>query len=571
MARNLFVEEIVRSLKGQLDVPESEIEAMIATPPDPKMGDYSFPCFVLAKAQKRPPQEIASRLAEGIGKSDLLERVQTAGPYLNFFVCKARFAEEVLKRVRSEGEGYGRSDVGQGKAVCIDFSSPNIAKHLAVHHLRSTMIGNSLYRIFGALGYKSIGINHLGDWGTQFGQLIVAYKRWGSAEMLEKDGIEGLNRIYVRFHAESEQDPSLEQEARDWFRKLEQGDAEARELWQRFKDISLREFQRVYEILEVRFDSYAGESFYCDRLGEVVSRLQKQGLATESEGAIIVDLERFEMPACLLRKRDGATLYTTRDIAAAEYRKQTYDFAKMIYVVGGEQRLAFRQLFKVLELMGYGWVKDCVHVDFGLVRFKDRKMSTRKGDVILLEDVLLRSIDLVKTIMQEADMEHEAAPEEMERVSKEVGIGAVVFAELSSKRVKDVVFDWEEILNFKGDTGPYVQYTHARSCSILRKGEEETRGDVDFGVLTDDLTMAVVRQLERLPSVVRDAAATYEPYLICNYLLDLCGAMNTFLHKHRVLKNEPAVTAARLLLVDCVRQAIRNGLDLLGIRAPERM
>jgi arginyl-tRNA synthetase len=568
---NIFTCEITHWLSSQTGLAPDALDPMIEIPPDPKLGDYAFPCFTLSKAMKKAPPAIAAELAGKFAPGPLVTSARAVGPYLNFAVDRKQLAEVVLKAVVGEGERYGRSGVGEGKTVVIEYSSPNIAKHLALHHIRSITIGGTLYRIFQALGYRPVGINFLGDWGTNFGQLIVAYKRYGSREMLERDAVENLNKLYVRFHAEAKKDPALEDEARAAFKRLEDGEPEMRALWQQFKEASLAEFMRFYEMLSVRFDEFSGESFYNEKMPGTIQRLQERGLARPSEGALIVDLEAHKMPPVLLRKSDGATLYETRDICAAEERYAKYQFDRMIYVVGSEQRLHFRQIFKVLEMMGYEWAKRCVHVDFGLIRLKEGRMSTRTGNVILLEDVLAEAIQRVEAIVRENDTEKQLSEEEVKAISRDVGIGAVVFADLSSRRVKDVVFDWKDILNFKGETGPYLQYTHARISSILRKYGKPVEPGVDFAVLADDISIPVVKALENLPRVIQRAAETREPSLIATYLLGLASAFNTFYHEHRVLTGDERLARARILLISCVRQALKNGLWLLGMRAPERM
>ena len=568
---NIFTSEIANWLSIQTGLAPGALDAMIEIPPDPELGDYAFPCFTLAKPMKKAPAAIAADLAGKFAPTALVTSARAVGPYLNFSVDRRQLAEAVLKAVVGDGERYGRSNVGAGRTVVIDYSSPNIAKHLALHHIRSITIGGTLYRIFQAIGYRPIGINFLGDWGTNFGQLIVAFKRYGSPEMLENDAVENLNQLYVRFHTEAKKDPALEDEARAAFKRLEDGDPQVRALWQRFKDASLAEFKKVYGMLNVRFDEFSGESFYNEKVPATIRRLEERGLARLSEGALIVDLEAHKMPPVLLRKSDGATLYETRDICAAEERHAKYAFDRMIYVVGSEQRLHFRQIFKVLEMLGYEWAKRCVHVDFGLIRLKEGRMSTRTGNVILLEDVLTEAVQRVEAIVRENDTERQLSEDEVKAVSRDVGIGAVVFADLSSRRVKDVVFDWKDILNFKGETGPYLQYTHARISSILRKYGRPIGADVDSVVLADDISISVVKALENLPRIIQRAAETFEPSLIATYLLALASAFNTFYHEHRVLTDDERLARARILMIDCVRQALKNGLALLGMGAPERM
>jgi arginyl-tRNA synthetase len=435
------------------------------------------------------------------------------------------------------------------------------------------VIGNAIYNLYKTIGYKCVGINHLGDWGTQFGQLIVAFKRWGpelkGQDSIKETGLDisKLNELYVRFHKEAKDNPSLEDEARDWFRKLEGRNEEAIETWQYFKDISLSEFDRVYRKLGVRFDSYAGESFYNDMLDDTVNRIKDAGLSEISEEALIVNLEKYDMPPCILRKKDDASLYATRDICAAEYRKREYNLDKLIYVVGSEQRLHFKQFFKVLELMGYEWVHDCVHVDFGLIKFKGGKMSTREGKVILLEDLLEESCKIAREIIEEktSDLENEA------EVANDVGIGAIIFSELSTKRVKDVLFDWNEILNFDGETGPYVQYTHARLCSVLRKCGGTVTNEIDYDVFKEDDELLLVKKLESFPLTIIRSAQNCEPSILSKYLLDLCSTFNRFYQHHRILIDDTELKMARILLVDSIRQVIKNGLSILGLKAPERM
>ncbi|OQY99790.1 MAG: arginine--tRNA ligase [Candidatus Brocadia sp. UTAMX2] len=562
-----FIKNIVSLLQEKIGLPEDEIKRLIEIPPDFRMGDYAFPCYSLSKTLKKSPNAIAGELAQTLPVAKPIEAIRAVGPYINFFLDKSTQAETVLKTISKERDGYGRRDAGNGKAVVVDFSSPNIAKHLAVHHLRSALIGNAICNVYKTLGYTCVGINHLGDWGTQFGQLIVAYKTWGSENAHHTYTVTDLNNLYVRFHQEAETNPGLEDEARAWFRKLETGDPEANKLWQHFKDISLKEFQKIYDMLGIHFDAFVGESFYNDMVEDTVTRIKEKGLSKVSEQALIVDLEPYQMPPCLLRKKDDTTLYATRDIAAAEYRNKTYGFDKMIYVVGSEQKLHFHQVFKVLELMGYDWANHCVHVDFGLMKFKDGKMSTRKGKVVLLEDLLSEAVERIRKIIEDKN----PLLEKKEAVARDVGIGAVIFADLCTKRNKDVVFDWDEVLNFEGETGPYVQYTHARLCSILRKYGKPVTTDINFALLKEDEAVILIKNLGQFPSVIMKAAEFYEPSLICNYLIDVCGNLNRFYNAHRVLSDDVELTKARILLVDATRQVIQNGLHILGMQAPERM
>lgn len=562
-----FIGHIVSLLKEKIDLPGNEIERLIEIPPDPKMGDYAFPCYTLTKILKKSPNIIATELSNTLQAIRPITEIKAIGPYVNFFVDKVILSELSLKTISEERDAYGNNTLGKGKTVVVDFSSPNIAKHLAVHHLRSALIGNAICNIYKTLGYTCVGINHLGDWGTQFGQLIVAYKKWGSENAHKSYTVTDLNNLYVRFHQEAEKNSGLEDEARAWFKKLESGDTEAKELWQHFKEISLKEFQKIYDMLEIHFDAFVGESFYNTMVEDTITRIKEKGLAKVSEQALIVDLEPYHMPPCLLRKKDDSTLYATRDIAAAEYRKKTYDFDKMIYVVGSEQKLHFNQFFKVLELIGYDWANRCVHVDFGLMKFKDGKMSTRKGKVVLLEDLLIEAVERIRKIIEGKN----PSLENKETVARDIGIGAIIFADLCTKRSKDVIFDWDEVLNFEGETGPYIQYTHARLCSILRKFGRSVTADIQFELLKEDETIILIKNLGQFPSVIMKAAEFYEPSLICNYLIDVCGSLNSFYNAHRVLSDNEELTKARIFLVDATRQVIKNGLNILGMHAPEQM
>jgi arginyl-tRNA synthetase len=561
-----FREEIIRLLVDELKLGREQIAGDLETPPDPEMGDFAFPCFKQAKVFKSSPAKIAAEVAARLPQSDYFSKIEARGPYLNFFCSRKLLTELTLAAVREQKESYGRCNEGLDKTVVIDFSAPNIAKPFGIGHLRSTVIGHALYRIFAALGYRCIGINHLGDWGTQFGKLIAAYKHWGEESRLESDPITYLYELYVRFHSKAEENPAFDDEARAWFKKLESGDESANALWQRFRELSLAEFQRIYSILGVRFDSYQGESFYNEMLDNTIYDVEEKGLASMSEGALIVDLEAEGMPPCLLRKQDGATLYATRDVCAAVYRQQMYSFDRMLYVVGVDQSLHFQQIFAVLKKMGFDWAERCVHVPFGLIRFKEGKMSTRQGTLVFLEDVLDRAIELAKSII------HEKNPglADKEKVARQVGIGAVIFGDLSNDRIKDIEFDWDKILDFSGETAPYIQYAHARICSILRK--MPLRDDsFDATLLQTDEEQLIVGTLARFPDIIARSAESYKPSVVARYLLDLARDFNKFYHQCPVLQAEEQTRLARLALCDAVRQVLDNGLTLLGISAPEEM
>ena len=548
-------------------LPEAaDIRGQLAVPPDPNLGDYAFPCFRFAKVLRMAPPKIAEAVAAAFDAPETA-RVEAVNGYLNFFLNRVNFAKGTLENVLVSGEKYGSSDMGAGKTICLDYSSINIAKRFHIGHLSTTMLGHSLKRIYEHLGYKTVGINHLGDWGTQFGKMICAYKLWGSEEQVEKGGVNELTRLYVKFHAEAEEHPELEDEGRAWFKKIEDGDPEALRIFNWFKELTLRDTARVYDLLGVKFDSYAGESFYNDKMGRVIDELKAKNLLTISDGASIVDLEKYNMPPCLILKKDGATLYATRDIAAALYRHDTYHFDKCLYVVAYQQDLHFRQWFKVLELMGYDWAKDCVHVAFGMISYEGQSLSTRKGNIVYLEDLLDQAQEKALKIIEEKSPNLENKAE----VARQVGIGAVVYADLSNNRIKDIDFCWERALNFDGETGPYVQYTHARCCSVLRKAAELNLPDPDYSALQDDEAQDCLRKLGRFPDVIKEAADKYEPSMITRAVTDLAQAYNKFYYEHRILDDDPAVAAARVALTRAMKSVIKTGLYLIGIEAPERM
>ncbi|MEN6339692.1 MAG: arginine--tRNA ligase [Clostridiaceae bacterium] len=562
-----FKGSIASALSAACALPAEELINWLETPPSPEMGDYAFPCFRLAKTLKKAPPVIAAELAGTLTLPEGVASARAEGGYINFTLDKRALAKAVLERVFAEGERYGGSNLGGGKNVCIDYSSVNIAKPFHIGHLPTTVIGSALYRIYNHLGYHSVGINHLGDWGTQFGKMIVAYKRWGERETIERGGVDELVKLYVRYHQEVETEPSLDDEARAWFKRIEDGDAEALELFDWFKAITLKEVAEVYEILGVRFDSYAGESFYNNKMGRVVDELREKNLLKLDQGAQIVDLSEYKMPPCIILRSDGATLYATRDIAAALYRKDTYDFAKCLYVVAYQQDLHFRQWFKVVELMGYPWAKDLIHVSFGMVSGTEGSFSTRKGNMVKLRDVLSAACEKTLAIIKEKSPDLD----DKETVAGQVGIGAVVWSSLYNGRIKDVVFDWDAILNFDGETGPYAQYTHARACSVLRKANFVPSGAVDYAVLDDAESTAVIAAIAAFPDAVKEAMEKNEPYLVSRAVIAIASAFNKFYYEQRIMADDEAVRVARLALTDATRTVIHIGLGLLGIAAPERM
>lgn len=559
-----------------LGLSADEIKALIEIPADEKMGDYAFPCFRLAKALRKAPQMIAADIAARVAGNEAFAKVENVNAYVNFFINRAYFAGQVVEEVNNAGAAYGRSDEGKGRTVIVEYSSPNIAKPFHIGHIRSTVIGNAIYKLYDAVGFDVVRINHLGDYGTQFGKMIVAFRKWGSEEELAKDPIKTLLGYYTRFHQEAKDHPELDDEAREAFVKLEAGAPEETALWKKFRELSLAEFNRVYDMLGITFDSYAGESFYSDKMPRFIQELKDKGLLVESQGAQIVDLEEYGMSPAMITKSDGSSLYVTRDIAAAVYRKEHYDFYKCIYVVASQQNLHFRQWKQVLELMGYTWQKDCIHVPFGLVSLSDgddiKMMSTREGTVVFLEDVLNTAVEKTAEIMKDKN----AQGLDIDEVSKEVGIGAVIFQELSNNRIKDYVFSWDKVLNFDGETGPYVQYTHARASSVLRNATEEelaaiSQGSFDWSYLESDSAYALVKLLYRVPEVVLEAAEKYEPSIVTRHLVDIAQAFNKFYHDEHILVDNRDEKLAKLALVLASRTVIANCLGLLGIKAPERM
>ncbi|QHW34813.1 arginine--tRNA ligase [Paenibacillus rhizovicinus] len=561
----------VSSLLNEVSV--EELLALIEYPSNKEQGDLSLPCFKLSRQLRKAPQAIAEDLKNRL-QLEGVERIEASAGYLNFYLNKAHVAESVVAGILQQGELYGAQNIGSGKTVVIDYSSPNIAKPFHIAHLRSTVIGNALYRIHDFLGYACVGINHLGDWGTQFGKLIVAYRMWGDEAAIEEDGIDELLRLYVKFHDEADKDAGLNDEARAWFAKMEQGDAEALSLWQWFVDISLIAFNRIYELLGITFDTYTGESFYNDKTAPVVEELKAKGLLEEDSGAWLVRLDGFGMSPALILKQDGSSLYHTRDIAAAMYRKTTYDFDKAIYVTDYAQNLHFQQWFKVVELMGHEWAGDLVHVAFGRVSLDGMSLSTRKGNVVKLDEVLKQSIAKTKAIMEQRHqgMEH------LDETARQVGVGAVIFHDLSTNRIKDIAFSWDEMLNFEGETGPYVQYAHARASSILAKAGAAAsmtneQAQQRAALLIDEASNPLLQELSLFGERVELAMHKLEPSIVTRYLIDVAQAFNRFYHECPILLDHvPApLREARLALVRCVQTVLRNGLRLIGLEAPEQI
>lgn len=537
---------------------------LLEQPKSSDLGDIAFPAFSLAKVERKAPQAIAADIAEKIDQS-AFEKVVATGPYVNFFLDKSKISDQVIKSVIEAGADYGQQDEGHGQNITIDLSSPNIAKPFSVGHLRSTVIGDALSNIFRKMGYNTIKINHLGDWGKQFGLLMVAYKKWGSKEAVEANPIDELLKLYVRINAEIENDPELDVEGRKWFKKLEDGDPEATELWQWFRDESLVEFNRIYKLLGVEFDSLNGEAFYNDKMDEGVQILEDKGLLKESKGASIVELDDVNLPPAMIKKSDGATLYITRDIATAMYRARTYNFVKNIYAVGQEQSNHFRQLKAVLKKMGFDWSDDMVHVDFGLVTKNRQKLSTRKGNIILLEPTLQEAISRAKAQIEEKNPELE----NKEEVAHAVGVGAVKFYDLKTDRRNGYDFDLEAMVSFEGETGPYVQYAYARIQSILRKANFTPSTDATYS-LSDPESWEIIKLLQDFSRVVKRAAENYDPSLIAKYAINLAQAFNKYYAHTRILDESPE-RESRLALSYSTAVVLKEALRLLGVDAPEKM
>lgn len=555
--------------KVLVEMSEEELMKTMEIPPEEKMGDLALPCFVMAKKMRKNPMLIAAELAEKLNEQNDelgIEKVESVGAYCNIHLKRDLFVEKCFESLQKDK--YGVSQIGTGKTVCMDYSSPNIAKNFHVGHLRTTVIGNSLYKIYQKLGYDVVRINHLGDWGTQFGKLIVAYKLWSSEELVKEKGIEELLRIYVKFENESKKNESLIVEAREWFVKMEQNDPEALEIWNWFKDISMVEFERIYDLLGISFDSYLGESFYRDKVPALVEKLKEMELLVESQGAQVIDLEKYDMPPCLITKSDGGSIYHSRDIAAILYRKENYDFEKCLYVTGLEQSLHFKQIFTAIEVMGYDWSDGLIHVPYGLVSLAGEKLSTRGGNIIYAEDILKEAIERAYN----AIIEKNPSLNDKEETAKKVGVGAIIFHDLFNQRIKNVDFSWKEVLNFDGTTGPYAQYTYARAKSVLRKaGKTVEVGEVDYAALTDDVTYNLVKVLAGYEDAVFNAAEKNEPSVVARYVIALATAFNKFYHDCTILQAEEKEKKARLILTDMVQKILCEACGLLGMECPEEM
>lgn len=565
-----FKAEMANILAEKIDSLDYEkIFSSIETPPNYEMGDYAFPVFSLAKVYRKNPNIIASEIAESIN-SDLFEKVESKAAYINFFINKDKLAKEVLDAVFEAKEDYGKLTIGEGKNVIVEYSSPNIAKPFHIGHIRTTLIGDSIKKIYDFLGYNTISYNHLGDYGTQFGKLIVAIEKWGNEEEIKKNPIPELLKLYVRINQEAEEDEALLEECRHWFKKLEEGDEKAVEMWKWIREVSMEEFERVYKILGIEFDTYKGESFYSDKMAAEVERMEQKGVLEESNGAKIVNLDEYNIPPALILKSDGSTIYLTRDVATASYREREHSPEKMIYVVGSQQILHFKQLKYVLEKMGYDWSDKVVHIPFGMVSLQEGTLSTRKGNVVYLEDLLNKSIEKVMEILDNREKERGQEIDDKEKLARQVGVGAIKFQELFNQRIKDYTFDWDNTLSFEGETGPYVQYTHARINSILERGEF-TPVTLDENLLVEESEVNLLRLIYNFSNVVVDAHEKYEPYFVTRHITELAKEFNKYYNSTQILVDDAKLKEQRLMLAYAVKTVLKSGLGLLGIEAPNKM
>ncbi|MBQ8999212.1 MAG: arginine--tRNA ligase [Clostridium sp.] len=559
-----YKKKVAEVIKSKVDIELEAIEKLIEIPPQVEMGDYAFPCFQLAKIFRRDPNIIAKELKDKINQ-DSFKKVENLGAYINFFIDKSGLIKNTLEKILSEGDNYGSSNIGEGKTICIEYSSPNIGKPFHVGDLFSTLIGNSLYQLFTKEGYKVQRLNHLGDWGSKFGKLISAYKRWGNEEALERDSISELLRVYVKFHEEAQKDSLLEDEGRAYFKRLKEKDEEAEDLWMKFRDLSLREFEKIYDIFNIKFDSYLGEAFYDDKIEELFNELRERDILSESNGAQVVMLDKYNMPPCILLKDDEETIYAARDLVTAIYRKKNYDFYKCIYVTEAPESLYFKQIFKVLELLEYQWAKDCINVGFGLVKFKDRRNFTRKGEVVILEDLIKKSVDKIL----EGINENNPNLENKEEVAEKIAVGALIFTYLRSPREKNIIFDLKEILSFDGETGPYVQKLYGIAKGMLKRG-----GDIDiapnFGKLNSKEELELVKIIEEFTSVIHNATDKLEPSIMTRYIIEVANKFNKFYSVHSLLNlDDKELMKARLVLVEATCQVMKNALALIGIEVVE--
>lgn len=547
------------------------IENFIEIPANKEMGDYSLPCFKLAKELKKSPQMIANDIKEQLDvDGEIIQKIEEKNGYLNFFINPKSLIKTVLEEISEKKEEFGESEIGEGKTIVIDYSAPNIAKPFHIGHLRSTVIGGSLYKIYEALGYKVIGINHLGDYGTQFGKLIEGYKRWGQEYNIEEDPINELTKIYVRINDLCKEDNAVLEECRNNFKKLEDGDAYCTNLWKKFRELSLKEFQRIYDLLDVHFDSLNGEAFYSDKMQEIVDLLQKSGKLEESEGAKVIKLDEKQMPPCLIIKSNGSTTYATRDLAAILYRARTYNFDKALYVTSYEQILHFKQVFEVAKLLGLNekYTNNLIHVPFGMVQLSTGKMSTREGNIIKLEDLLNEAISRASQIIEEKNPELQ----DKEQIAKKVGIGAVIFNDLYNSRIKDEIFDWDTMLNFNGETGPYLQYTYVRTNSILERAKYiPTVNTINFNLLSDETSINLIKAIYEFSNIIKLAASKNEPYIIARYLIDVAQLFSTFYNENKIIDENAEIKEARVYLTYCTNVVLKKGASLLGIKMPERM